>query len=118
MATVLTEGVRPGHFLLSEAAGQRSRENIVVTIAGSVALVDGTVLGKITATGKYVKYASGASNGSEAPAGVLYGNLPGVNGDYKAVGFVRDCEVIKAALDVSTSGVVTALAALGVLARV
>lgn len=117
MATSLIEGIRPGHFLLSEADGQLSRENIIVTIAGSIKLVDGTVLGKVTASGKYVKYASGGADGSQNAAGVLYGNYPGVNGDYKAVAFVRNCEVIKAALDVSTTPVIAALAAVNVIAR-
>jgi len=40
-------------FLLSEAAGRRSRS--IVTIAdGAGKLAAGTVLGKVTATGKYV----------------------------------------------------------------
>jgi hypothetical protein len=50
--TVLTQGNQTGEFLLSEADGQLSRENVTVTVAGAVALPSGTVLGKITATGK------------------------------------------------------------------
>ena len=52
--TVLTQGMQPLEFLISEANSSRSRDQATVTIAGAVALPSGTVLGKITATGKYV----------------------------------------------------------------
>ncbi|MEW3606451.1 head decoration protein [Pseudomonas aeruginosa] len=46
--TIKTEGVHAGEFLLSEANGSRSRENIVIT-AGSGRLVAGTLIAPITA---------------------------------------------------------------------
>lgn len=92
--TVLTQGMQTGEFLLSEAAGMRSREQVTATIAGSVALPSGTAMGKITATGKHIKYDNAAIDGSQAVVGILYNALPGVNGDVKATLFVRDCEVI------------------------
>lgn len=92
--TVLTQGIQTGEWLLSEAPGERSRDQATVTIAGGVALPSGTVLGKITATGKYIKYLNGASDGSETAAAILYTELPDVNGDYKATIFNLDCEVI------------------------
>ena len=58
--TVLHEGARPAEFLMSEARGQRSRENVTVA-AGSGVIAPGAVLGVYTA---------GASEGyySLAPA--------------------------------------------------
>jgi hypothetical protein len=93
--TTLTQGMQTGEFLLSEADGMRSREQVTVTIAGAVALPSGTLLGKITATGKFVAWATGLGDtvGGVASA-VLYNPLPGVNGDIKATVFARDCEVI------------------------
>ena len=55
MATVLTEGVHPIEFLLSEGQGTRSRDAIVIA-SGSGVVKAGTVLGKITASGKYTRY--------------------------------------------------------------
>ncbi len=93
--TTLTQGMQTAEFLLSESNGMRSRESVTVTIAGAVALPSGTVLGKITATGKYVAWATGLGDtvGGVASA-VLYNPLPGVNGDIKATVLARDCEVI------------------------
>ncbi len=85
---------RIAEFVLTEAHGQRSRENITVVQTGA-AIFSGTLLGKITASGKYKAYSNGASDGSEVAAGVLYNHLPARTGDTKAVGFVRDCEVIR-----------------------
>lgn len=92
--TTFTQGIESLEFLLSEAEGKRSRDQVTVTIAGSVALPSGTVLGKITASGKYIKYLNGASDGSQTAAAVLGTPLEGVNGDYKAMVFNTDCEVI------------------------
>lgn len=96
---VLTQGYLTGEFVVSEAKGNRSRDVETVTVAGSVALPSGTVVGKITATGKYIKYIDAAGDGSGVAAGVLYTALDGVNGDYKAVVFKRDCEVANAVLN-------------------
>lgn len=97
--TVLTQGYNVGEWLLSEAEGQRSRDAVTVTIAGAVALPSGTVLGKITATGKFIKYVDAAVDGSGVAAAVLLNALPGVNGDYKATVINTDAEVIGAMLN-------------------
>lgn len=119
--TILTQGMQTGEFLLSEAEGMYSREQVTVTIAGAVALPSGTVLGKITGTGKYVAYnnALGAGLGDSASA-ILYNPLPGVNGDIKATVFVRVCEVIGSRLNNGVSldapGMAD-LAAIGIVVR-
>ena len=102
MGTVLTQGIQVGEWLLSEAEGQRSRDVVTVTIAGAVALPSGTVLGKVTASGKYIKYVDAAVDGSGTAAAVLLNALPGTNGDYKATVFNADAEVILALLNGGT----------------
>ena len=116
--TTLTQGILPYEFLLSEADGMRSRDQETVTIAGAVALPSGTVLGKITATGKFVKYdEAGTDDGRRVAAAVLGTPLAGVNGDYKATVFTRDCEVIAGMLTgIDTNGRAD-LKAIGVIVR-
>ena len=65
--TILTEGVHAGEFLLAEANGHISRETVVVQSGEN--LVAGTVLGKITANGKYIAYSDGNADGSEVALG-------------------------------------------------
>lgn len=74
---ILTEGVRAAAFLISEANGYRSRDEETVDATGGK-LSAGTVLGKVTASGKYVRHAAGASDGSENEAGVLYEGIGAV----------------------------------------
>lgn len=107
---------RIAEFVLTEANGQRSRENIVVVQTGTE-ILSGTVLGKITASGKYAPYANGAADGTEVAAGVLYNYLPATTGDTKAVGFVRDCEVMRAAVTGLDAAGESDLKALGVIVR-
>lgn len=71
----LTEGKHTGEFLVSEANGTLSRDKATVTVAATTTLPAGLVLGRITATGKYVPYDNGAVDGSEVASAVLYGEL-------------------------------------------
>jgi hypothetical protein len=96
---VLTQGYLTGEYLVSEAPGMRSRDAVTVTVTGGVALPSGTVLGKITATSKFVKYSDAASDGSQTAAAILYEGCPGTNGDYKRTVHNIDCEVIGAVLN-------------------
>jgi hypothetical protein len=113
---ILTSTNRLKAFVLSEGEGTISRENVTVTQNGS-AIVSGTVMGKITATGKYIPYLAAAVDGSQVAAGILYNYLPAATGDIKAVAFVRSCEasgVELTGLDVAGT---TALKALNVIVR-
>ncbi len=114
--TTLNSNPRIAEFVLTEASGQRSRENIVVVQTGA-AILSGTVLGKVTASGKYKPYANGASDGTEVAAGVLYNYLPAKTGDSDAVGFMRDCEVMRAAMTGLDTAGETDLVAEGVIVR-
>ena len=67
--TVLLETRHPGEFLMTEANGQRSRETITIA-SGAGVIAPGTVLGKVTASGKYVASAVGASDGSQNPTAI------------------------------------------------
>lgn len=96
---VITQGYQTGEYLVSEAPGSRSRDVFTVTVAGGVALPSGTVLGRITATGKLVKYNDAAVDGSQAAVGILYEACPATNGDYKRTVHNTDCEVIGAVLN-------------------
>jgi hypothetical protein len=116
--TTLTEGLNRGEYLMSEANGTRSRDSVTVTVAGAVALPSGTVLGKITATGKYVAYdEAGTDDGRRVAAAILWEECPAVNGDYTRVVHIRDCEVITAKLTGDDANGLADLKALGIIAR-
>lgn len=112
----MTEARRTGEFLISEASGTRSRSEVTIAAAAG-ALVAGTVLGKITATQKYVAYNNAASDGSEVAAGVLYAAAPDLAVDQKAVAFVRDCEVAEMRLTGLDTPGKADLLALGIITR-
>lgn len=112
----LQEGKHTGEFLLSEANGTRSREEVVIA-AAAAALVAGTVMGKITASGKYVAYNDGASDGSQTAAGILYSNVADSASDQKAVIIARDAEVVGAELTGNDANGTTDLKALGIIVR-
>lgn len=114
--SIVNEGRHTGEYLLSEASGTRSREKVTVTQTG-VALAAGTVMSKLTATGKYVVYDDVGADGSEVAAGVLYDNLPAFTGDVAAVVHVRDCEVNQQCLTGYNANAKADLAALGVIVR-
>ena len=61
--------VRTSNFLKWEADPNFSRES--VTIGTGASLPAGQVLGKVTATSKYVAWAPAASDGSQTIAGIL-----------------------------------------------
>lgn len=86
-----TEKVHGEEFLISEANGFRSRQN--VTVVSGQNLVAGAVVGKITSGGKYAVYANGASDGTQAAAGVLLQGADASGGDVKGAIIIRDAEV-------------------------
>jgi hypothetical protein len=94
--TVITQVIDNLEFLLSEANGARSRDQATVTVPANITWPSGTVLGKVTATGKLIKYLDTASDGSQTAVGVLGYHLVGgaSPADQKALVFARDCEVI------------------------
>lgn len=116
----LTQGLDTGEWLISDA-GTRSRDNVTFTAALNTSYVTGTVLGKITATGKYVPHNNGASDGSQLAAAVLLTPVDsGAARDVKVVAFTRDCEVWGAKLNNGagvTSDQITELDSRGIAVR-
>lgn len=100
-------------ILVSEAAGHRSRDNAVVTMAAGVALPSGSLLTKSGL--KFVKYAGGAT----ACDAVLITKLASqaAVGDQKAAVFVRDCEINALGLVGSDANAIAKLALAGVIVR-
>ena len=84
--TTLNEATHPGGFLVWEAFRDYTRETITVA-AGT--LEPGTVLGKITASGKYAAHDPAAVDGTETAVAVLWGKVDASGGDAPAVAVVR-----------------------------
>jgi hypothetical protein len=114
--TNLVETRHTGEYLISEAEGTLSREQVVVTQSGA-AILSGTLMGKITASGKYIPYLDGAVDGSQACAGILYSHLPAATGDIKAVLHVRLAEVATADLTGVDANGTADLKALNIILR-
>jgi hypothetical protein len=121
-----TEGRHTGEFLVSEAAGTRARAAVIVTVPASTVRPPGLVLGRITATGKYVAYNDAAVDGSQTAVAVLYDearNDTGAPIDVDVAAIVRDAEVRTADLDwnAQAAPAITAgladLATVGIIAR-
>lgn len=124
----LTEGQHTGEFLINEGQGTVSRSNVTVTVAANTKLEAGTVLAKLTATGKYVVYDNAGSDGSEVADAILWEEADNTDGDSET-DFSRavidwNAEVRKASLQWATglvAGDKTAayadLAAKGIKAR-
>lgn len=87
----LTEGQYAHGFVISELPGTQSREN--VTLITGQKLVAGTVLGKITASGKYTTLAPAASDGSQTAAAVLVFDTDATSADKVCSIIARGAEV-------------------------
>ena len=83
-------GVRQSDWLVFEECGltRYSRENIVV-VSGSGPLPTGTVLGKITASGKYGVYDNAGTGGVETAAAILAEPVDATSSDVKGSAVVR-----------------------------
>jgi Bacteriophage lambda head decoration protein D len=122
--TTLTEGAHSAEFILSEAAGTRSRDNGVI-VSGQGKLLADTVLGKITASGKFAKLTAGAVDGSQNAAAILIGAVDATSADAPGAVIARDAEANVNLLTWDASITVGAvrnakiaqLAALGIIVR-
>lgn len=114
---MLTEQKRAGEFLIAEGNGSISREKVVVA-SGSGVLVPGTVMGKVTATGKYKAYDNAdATTGLGTAAAVLYNEVDATAADVEAVVIVRHAEVDEALLTGINADGKADLAALQIIVR-
>lgn len=110
-------------LLLIEVHRGLSRQ--AITLAGPVAALPmGTVVGKVTASGKYAPLTPAASNGSQVAAGVLIADAAASTPDKKADALLRLGVVNLAALvwpagitDPQKATALAQLEAAGILAR-
>ena len=79
-------------FVLHEETSRYSRD-VAVVPANTPALAAGTVLGKVTASGKLKPYSNVATDGSEAAVGILLYNTPRQTEDQKVTVLTRHAEV-------------------------
>lgn len=114
MTIVLTEGKHTGEFLLD--ADEISFDQVTVT-QGGTALAAGTVMSKLTATGKWVPYDDVGTDGSEVASGILYANLPVATGDVKATMVTRLAEVKGVSLVGATGNFAADLALNNIIVR-
>lgn len=89
---VKTDHLGAGAFIKSEANGDLSRETVVI-VTGSGKLEAGTVLGRITASGKYKPYDDNNTDGSEVAAAILIYDVDATSADVTAVVIFRLAEV-------------------------
>lgn len=98
MALVSNYPKHSSEWLKHELDPELYREEITIP-AGTGDLKTGTVLGSVTANGKYVPHVNGASDGTETPAGIL---LHGVDAsgasDVKAVRVTGEAKIAPLAL--------------------
>ena len=124
--TTLTEGRHTGGFIVWEALRDYFREVVTIATGGANPVLEpGTVLGKITASGKYAAHDPAAVDGTETAVAVLWGNADATAADVDAVVLLRGPAIVNAN-DLVFAGTPTApeitaahtaLAAVGILTR-
>ena len=118
----IVEGTYLDDWLKWEQNNHYSRE--VVTIASGQSVVNGQVLGIVTASGKYAAHDQDAEDGTEAAAGIAIADYDATSADVSSVAIVRDAIVVEANLtfqsDIDSAEQITAMAelkALGIVTR-
>lgn len=124
--SAINEQTYPGEFLISELGNRGSRDDVTVTVASATKLVPGTVLGKITATSKYVPFDDRATDGRENASAILFATLDNSDGvapiDFAEAVVINWTAEVRAVLlgwvvGASQSNGLADLAALGIKAR-
>jgi len=126
--TSLTNRIRAGGFIQSEANFARSRDQVIIHggFTGAAVLLAGTVLGKITSGGKYTISPDTGSDGSQTAVAILWDDVDPTLGDVVAAVVSRDAEVRGADLAFDSSvgtdstkraAKATQLAAVGIIVR-
>src|SRR3546814_7120702 len=92
LKTMNYDGRGRGHYRIGGMWDPNISSGEAIIVASAGAMVAGTVLGKITASGKYKKYDPVAVDGSEVAANavILYADTPLLAADQKATIDVRD----------------------------
>ena len=89
---VFYEDRHRGEYIKSEAKGLRSRDAATIA-AGSGIVKPGQVLGRVTATGKYVPQKTTATDGSQVAAAIAYAWVDATLVDEPVTITARDSEV-------------------------
>ncbi|ORE90538.1 hypothetical protein ATO13_22571 [Stappia sp. 22II-S9-Z10] len=115
--------VSTASYLVSEANGFRSREQVLIA-SGSGVLMPGAVLGRVTASGKYAPLDPDAETGEEDAVAILYEGCDATDADVRRAITARDSEVVAELLvfadgttDPEKTAALAQLAALGIIAR-
>ncbi|MBK3459265.1 head decoration protein [Pseudomonas haemolytica] len=109
------ESMHAGEFLLSEGAGNISRE--AINVAAGPALEPGQILGLVTATSEFAPYQPTAEDGTENAVAILYGPLGVSDVARRGRAIVRLAEVSEAHLTGLDPAAEKALAAHFVIVR-
>ena len=93
--TALTNRVRAGGFIQSEANWARSRDKVTIEggSGGAGKLYAGAVLGKLTSGGKYVLSPKTGADGSQTAVAILFDDVDATAGDVVATVVAREAEV-------------------------
>lgn len=113
--SILQEGKHAAEFMLYDE-GSYSREQVTISSTAG-ALVPGTVLGKVTATGEYVAYSNAASDGSEVARAINIYAVPDSTADQKTTVIARAAEVIGSQLTGLDAAGTADLLAAGIVVR-
>ncbi|SFM76300.1 head decoration protein [Methylobacterium pseudosasicola] len=94
---LLTTAPVASDWLKSEEPGRRSRSTVIIA-SGSGKLLSGQVLGKLTASSKFVPNAASGSDGSQTSAAILLFPVDATSADVQAVVVDTDAVVSHAGL--------------------
>lgn len=114
----LTETNHTGEYLLSEGNGEISREQEII-VQPTTRVLSGTVLGRITASGKLAPYSNANADGTQTAVAILHNELaPRASaGDIKATVIRRSAEVMASRLTGYDTAAGVELAAVGIVVR-
>ena len=119
---ILSEPSHAGGFLVWEALRDYCRRTVILA---SGSLQPGTILGKITASGKYAVHDPVAVDGTQTAAAILWDSVDASGGDTNAVVLIRGPAIVNQ-YEISIPGTPTApqiaaahaaLLTLGILVR-
>ena len=82
--TTLTEGKHAGGFLVWEVLRDYTRETVTIA-SGAGQLEPGTVLGKVTASGKFLPHAPAAADGTQTAVAICYARVDATAADADGV---------------------------------
>lgn len=104
MAVLNYENRRSGCYLGQSASLNIVNEEIIIA-SGAGVLYPGTVLGKITASGKYVLHDAALANGAQNAAAILFHKVDATDADVTTVGTVNGPATINGTMLTFKSGI-------------